>query len=57
MTVLDFTTLKDKTGASFTGVTSDGTWLVGLFCGLCRSPAPWYMTVLVPAQQPCASTM
>jgi hypothetical protein len=54
-TVLDFTTLKDKNGVSFPGVTSDGTWLVGLFCGQCRSPAPWYMTVLVPAPQPCAA--
>jgi hypothetical protein len=45
---LDFTTLKDSSGGSFPGVTSDGTWLVGLVCGVCRNPAPWYMTILKP---------
>jgi len=54
-TVLDFTTLKDSSGNSFPGVDANGTWLVGLICGNCRNPAPWYMTVLVPAEQPCAS--
>jgi len=52
-TVLDFTTLRDSAGNSFSGVTSNGTWLVGLTCGNCRNPAPWYMTILVPAAQPC----
>jgi hypothetical protein len=51
-TVLDFTTLMDKDGKPFPGVTSDGTWLVGLTCGVCRNPAPWYMTIL----KPCAAT-
>jgi len=47
--VLDFTTLKDdKTGQSFPGISNDGTWLVGLICGNCRNPAPWYMTILKP---------
>ncbi|HXU63235.1 MAG TPA: hypothetical protein VN962_16140 [Polyangia bacterium] len=46
--VLDFTTLKDANGASFPGVDNDGTWLVGLICGNCRNPAPWYMTILKP---------
>jgi len=46
--VLDFTTLKDGTGASFPGIDDTGTWLVGLFCGNCRNPAPWYMTILKP---------
>jgi hypothetical protein len=50
---LDFTTLTDSAGNPFTGVTSDGTWLVGLQCGNCQNPAPWYLTVLVPAAQPC----
>lgn len=45
---LDFTTLKDKNGASFPGVDDSGTWLVGLFCGNCRNPAPWYMSILKP---------
>lgn len=55
-TTLDFTTLKDSAGNSFAGVTSDGTWLVGLICGMCENPAPWYMSVLTPVPQPCAST-
>jgi hypothetical protein len=46
--MLDFTTLKDDAGNSFTGVTDDGTWMVGLICGNCRNPAPWYMTILKP---------
>jgi hypothetical protein len=45
---LDFTTLKDENGASFPGVDDSGTWLVGLFCGNCRNPAPWYMSILKP---------
>ncbi len=46
--VLDFTTLADASGASFPGIDDQGTWLVGLFCGNCRNPAPWYMTILKP---------
>jgi hypothetical protein len=46
--VLDFTTLTDDNGASFPGIDGTGTWLVGLFCGNCRNPAPWYMTILKP---------
>jgi hypothetical protein len=45
---LDFTTLKDSAGGSFPGVDNDGTWMVGLICGNCRNPAPWYMTILKP---------
>ena len=26
----------------------NGTWLLGLTCGNCRNPAPWYMTILKP---------
>jgi hypothetical protein len=44
--VLDFTTLKDANGAAFPGIDDQGTWLVGLTCGNCRNPAPWYMTIL-----------
>lgn len=44
---LDFTTLK--AGAeSFPGIDDTGTWMVGLICGGCRNPAPWYMTILKP---------
>jgi hypothetical protein len=53
--VLDFTTLKDAGGNSFPGIDSTGTWLVGLICGVCRNPAPWYLTILEPVKQPCAS--
>jgi hypothetical protein len=48
-TMLDFTTLKEQTtGAAFTGIDDTGTWLVGLTCGNCRNPAPWYLTILKP---------
>ena len=53
--VLDFTTLKDSAGHSFPGVDSNGTWLVALICTNCRNPAPYYLTVLEPAAQPCAT--
>ncbi len=46
--VLDFTTLKDENGAGFPGVDETGTWVVGLLCGNCRNPAPWYMAILKP---------
>jgi hypothetical protein len=54
-TVLDFTTLVDANGAAFPGIDSSGTWLVALLCGNCRNPAPYYLTILKPATQPCAS--
>jgi hypothetical protein len=46
--VLEFTTLEDIGGTRFPGVDSSGTWLVGLICGVCRNPAPWYLTILEP---------
>jgi hypothetical protein len=52
-TTLDFTTLMDSSGHTFPGVNSDGTWLVALICTTCRNPAPWYLTILEPAAQPC----
>ncbi len=45
---LDFTMLTGDNGAAFSGIDGTGTWLVGLICGQCRNPAPWYMTVLKP---------
>jgi hypothetical protein len=46
-TMLDFTTLKDMaSGAAFPGIDDTGTWLLGLTCGNCRNPAPWYLTIL-----------
>jgi hypothetical protein len=48
-TVLDFTTLTEQTTkAPFPGIDNTGTWMVGLICGNCRNPAPWYMTILKP---------
>ncbi|HEY7372899.1 MAG TPA: hypothetical protein VIF57_12105, partial [Polyangia bacterium] len=48
-TSFDFSTLKEQTtGAAFSGIDDDGTWLLGLICGNCRNPAPWYMTILKP---------
>ena len=52
-TVLDFTTLKDDAGNAFTGIDATGTWLVALICTNCRNPAPYYLTILEPADQPC----
>lgn len=54
-TLLDFTTLVDANGAAFPGIDSNGTWLVALLCGNCRNPAPYYISILTPATQPCAS--
>jgi hypothetical protein len=54
-TSLDFTTLMDSSGNPFPGVDSTGTWLVALICDNCRNPAPWYLTILEPAPQPCAT--
>jgi len=48
-TVLDFRTLKDSSGNTFTGIDSSGTWIVALECTFnCRNPAPWYLTILQP---------
>lgn len=38
-----------KTGAAFSGFgTEEGTWIMGLFCDACSSPAPFVVTVLKP---------
>jgi len=47
-TALDFTMLKTASGDPFPGIDESGTWLLGLVCGNCRNPAPWYMTILKP---------
>jgi hypothetical protein len=36
----------DLNGDSFTGFTEDGTWLMGIECSTCTSPAPLFLTVL-----------
>jgi hypothetical protein len=40
-----------ESGDAFRGIDDSGTWLVGLMCGACTNPAPWFITVL----QPCAA--
>lgn len=40
---------ETESGAGFPGIDDSGTWLLGLICGDCTNPAPWYLTVLVPA--------
>jgi hypothetical protein len=47
-TSVDLSTFKDSGGRSFSGIDNNGTWLLGLQCGDCRNPAPWYLTVLKP---------
>jgi hypothetical protein len=48
-TMIDLSTLKEQTtGAAFPGIDDTGTWLVGLICGNCQNPAPWYMTIIKP---------
>ena len=39
---------RTSAGGSFPGVDDNGTWMVGLICGNCRNPAPWYMAILKP---------
>ncbi len=38
--------LVDEAGEPFTGIDDRGTWLLGLICGSCMSPAPWFLGVL-----------
>jgi len=48
-TTLNFSDLKDSNGKKFTGITEDGTWIIGLQCGSCRNPSPLFVTVLKPS--------
>jgi hypothetical protein len=45
---ISFDKFKNEAGATFPGITSEGTWILALSCGACRNPAPWYMTILKP---------
>lgn len=47
-TSVSLSTLKDEAGGTFPGISAEGTWVLGLVCGSCRNPAPWYLTVLKP---------
>ena len=44
----DLSKLTNDAGQPFPGVSSSGTWVLGLVCGACRHPAPWYLPVLKP---------
>lgn len=44
--VVDFSMLMTTGGQAFSGIDDTGTWLLGLECGNCGIPAPWYLTVL-----------
>jgi hypothetical protein len=45
-TVVTFSSLMTTGGQAFAGIDDTGTWLLGLECGNCGIPAPWYLTVL-----------
>jgi len=47
-TSVNLSTLMDDFGMAFPGINDQGTWMVGLMCGNCRNPAPWYLTILEP---------
>jgi hypothetical protein len=47
-TSISLTELTTDDGAPFTGIDGEGTWVVALFCGGCKNPAPWYLSVLQP---------
>ena len=41
--------LKERdSGLPFAGIDNTGIWLIGLFCGDCVNPTPWFLTVLQP---------
>jgi len=46
----DLSKLTNDAGQAFPGVSASGTWVLGLVCGACRNPAPWYLTILKPCQ-------
>jgi hypothetical protein len=51
-TSVELSSLVNESGQAFTGIDRAGTWLFALFCGTCRSPAPWYLTFLEPCAVP-----
>ena len=48
----DLADAKAADGSAFPGFETDaeGTWLLGLFCSSCTSPAPVFLTILEPGQ-------
>lgn len=47
-TSINLSTLTNETGTPFPGISATGTWVLGLVCGSCANPAPWYLTILKP---------
>lgn len=41
--------LTDQAGSPFPGVDDTGIWLFSLNCSSCRNPAPWFLSILRPA--------
>lgn len=42
--------LLDQAGNPFPGIDDNGVWMFSLTCGSCRNPAPWFVSILRPAQ-------
>jgi hypothetical protein len=48
-TSVELSALEGADGASFSGITEDGLWLLALFCRAnCNNPAPISITFLEP---------
>lgn len=48
---LNLSTLTEETsGAPFTGIDANGTWILALKCTKCTNPAPWFLTILKTCQ-------
>jgi hypothetical protein len=45
-TSVDLSTLQTSGSKAFAGIDDTGTWMVALMCGMCRNPAPWYVSIL-----------
>ncbi len=46
---IELSELLSVNGGFFPGITSEGIWVLALFCEDCENPAPWFMTVLNPS--------
>jgi hypothetical protein len=50
-TTATLSSFTNEAGEPFAGINGSGTWIVALFCGRCRNPAPWYLTTLTTCSQ------